>query len=241
MGHPELAGNPQIFLIGTAPVGEPMLTVNSDLEPVGMLAKSWEVSEDALTWTFHMNEGVPFHKGYGEMTAEDVISSFNQFASSAKHPRASNIRGVWQNPEGHAIAVDKYTVEVNTGTPWSEVPINEFLTNPSGAGTWIVSKKQTDEIGAEEANGQIAATGSWDLVEFRTGEFWRMEAVQDHWRKTPHFAELIFREIPEESSRIAGFQTGNLDTTLIAFDSLSLVEELREQKSSGFPAVANQR
>ena len=89
MGHPELAGNPQIFLIGTAPVGEPMLTVNSDLEPVGMLAKSWEVSEDALTWTFHMNEGVPFHKGYGEMTAEDVISSFNQFASSAKHPRAS--------------------------------------------------------------------------------------------------------------------------------------------------------
>ena len=89
---------------------------------------------------------------------------------------------------------------------------------------WIVSKKQTDEIGAEEANGQIAATGSWDLVEFRTGEFWRMEAVLDHWRKTPHFAELIFREIPEESSRIAGFQTGNLDTTLIAFDSLSLVE-----------------
>ena len=51
-----------------------------------------------------------------------------------------------------------------------------------------------------------------------------MEAVEGHWRKTPHFAELIFREIPEESSRIAGFQTGNLDTTLIAFDSLPLIE-----------------
>ena len=51
-----------------------------------------------------------------------------------------------------------------------------------------------------------------------------MEAVTDHWRKTPHFAELIFREIPEESSRVAGFQTGNLDTTLLAFDSLPLAK-----------------
>ena len=189
-----------------------------------MLAKSWEVSEDALTWTFYLNEGVQFHKGYGELTADDVIWSFDEFANSSIHPRASNIRGVWSNPDGYVRAVDKYTVEVNTGTPWSEVPINEMLTSPGGSATWIASKKQTDEIGAEEANGQIAATGSWDLVEFRTGEFWRMEAVQDHWRKTPHFAELIFREIPEESSRIAGFQTGNLDTTLIAFDSLPLIE-----------------
>ena len=68
-GHPRLAVNPQIFVQGTAPVGESLLTVNSDLEPVGMLAKSWEVSEDALTWTFYLNEGVQFHKGYGELTA----------------------------------------------------------------------------------------------------------------------------------------------------------------------------
>ena len=223
-GHPQLAVNPQIFVQGTAPVGESLLTVNSDLEPVGMLAQSWEVSEDALTWTFHLTEGVQFHKGYGEMTADDVIWSFDQFANNSTHPRASNIRGVWSSPEGHVRAVDEYTVEVNTDTPWSEVPINEMLTSPGGSATWIVSKKQTDEIGAEEANGQIAATGSWDLVESRTGEFWRMEAVENHWRKTPHFAELIFREIPEESSRIAGFQTGNLDTTLIAFDSLPLIE-----------------
>ena len=223
-GHPGLAVNPQIFVQGTAPVGESLLTVSSDLRPVGMLAQSWEVSEDALTWTFHLTEGVQFHKGYGEMTADDVIWSFDQFANNSTHPRSSNIRGVWSSPEGHVRAVDKYTVAVNTGTPWSEVPINEMLTSPGGSATWIVSKKQTDEIGAEAANGQIAATGSWNLVEFRTGEFWRMEAVENHWRKTPHFAELIFREIPEESSRIAGFQTGNLDTTLIAFDSLSQIE-----------------
>ena len=227
MGHPALTGNPQIFVLQTAPIGESILTVSSDLKPIAMLAKSWSVSEDGSTWTFNLNEGVQFHKGYGEMTAEDVIWSMRQFgAQGSKHPRASNIRGIWENEDGHAKAIDDYTVEVNSGTPWSEVPINEVLTSPGGGGTWIISKKQTDELGAEEANGQIAATGSWDLVEFRTGEFWKMEAVQDHWRKTPHFAELIFREIPEESSRIAGFQTGNLDTTVISFDSLSLIQEV---------------
>ncbi len=227
MGHPALTGNPQIFVLQSAPIGESILTVSSDLKPIAMLAKSWSVSEDGSTWTFNLNEGVQFHKGYGEMTAEDVIWSMRQFgAQGSKHPRASNIRGIWENEDGHAKAIDDYTVEVNSGEPWSEVPINEILTSPGGSGTWIISKKQTDELGAEEANGQIAATGPWDLVEFRTGEFWRMEAVQDHWRKTPHFAELIFREIPEESSRIAGFQTGNLDTTLIAFDSLPLIREV---------------
>lgn len=225
MGHPALTGNPQIFVMQTAPIGESLLTVSSDLKPVGMLAKSWEVSEDGSTWTFRLNEGVQFHKGYGEMTAEDVIWGMRQFgAEGSKHPRASNIRGIWENENGHAKAVDNYTVEVNTGEPWSEVPVNEILTSPGGGGTWIVSKKQTDELGAEEANDQIAGTGSWNLVEYRTGEFWRMEAVSDHWRKTPHFAEMIFREIPEESSRVAGFQTGNLDTTLLAFDSLPLAE-----------------
>ena len=225
MGHPALTGNPQIFVMQTAPIGESLLTVSSDLKPVGMLAKSWEVSEDGATWTFRLNEGVQFHKGYGEMTAEDVIWGMRQFgADGSKHPRASNIRGIWENENGHAKAVDDYTVEVNTGEPWSEVPVNEILTSPGGGGTWIVSKQQTDELGAEEANDQIAGTGPWDLVEYRTGEFWRMEAVTDHWRKTPHFAELIFREIPEESSRVAGFQTGNLDTTLLAFDSLPLAK-----------------
>lgn len=227
MGHPALTGNPQIFVMQTAPIGESLLTVSSELRPVSMLAKSWEVSEDGSTWTFNLQEGVQFHKGYGEMTAEDVIWSMRQFgADGSKHPRASNMRGIWENPEGHAIAIDDYTVEVNTGEPWSEVPFNEILTSPGGSGTWIVSKAQSEELGPEEANGQIAATGSWNLVDSRTSEFWRMEAVENHWRKTPHFAELIFQEIPEESSRVAGFQTGNLDTTLIAFDSLSLVEEV---------------
>jgi peptide/nickel transport system substrate-binding protein len=53
-----------------------------------------------------------------------------------------------------------------------------------------------------------------------------MEAVEDHWRKTPNFAELVLWEIPEESARLAGFQTGNLDTFVMSFDNISQVEKV---------------
>ena len=53
-----------------------------------------------------------------------------------------------------------------------------------------------------------------------------MKAVEDHWRKPPAFAELVLWEIPEESSRLAGFQTGILDTFVMSFDNVPLVEKV---------------
>ena len=94
------------------------------------------------------------------------------------------------------------------------------------AGGFIFSKKQSAELGEEEASRNGAGTGPFEIVEHRTGEFWRFEAVEDHWRKTPNFAELIFWEIPEESTRVANFQTGKLDTMSMAFDSQPAIEKV---------------
>ena len=47
--------------------------------------------------------------------------------------------------------------------------------------------------------------------------------MEDHWRKTPYFEELNYYSIPEESARVAGFQTGNLDIFIMAFDSIPTV------------------
>ena len=62
-----------------------------------------------------------------------------------------------------------------------------------------------------------------------------MSAVQDHWRKTPEFAELVYWSIPEESARVAGFQTGQLDSFDMAFDSLPIVEEVDGAVVVGWP------
>ena len=72
---PELAVNPALFVLQTAPITEGLITINVDKKVQAWLAKSWSISSDFKTWTFKLQEGVQFHKGYGEMTAEDVIYS----------------------------------------------------------------------------------------------------------------------------------------------------------------------
>ena len=222
--HPSTLGNPQIFVHSTAPIGEGLFQQDLDRNVNGLLAESWEISEDFLTWTIKINQGVQFHKGYGEMTAEDVVWSMQQWGLS-KHPRAGQLTTFWEDREGSEI-VDDYTIKVNTGEPVVGVIAERWHSIPGGASTFIASKKQTEELGVDEASTQMAATGPWEIVDHKTGEFWKMEAVEDHWRHTPAFAEFIMWEIPEESSRIAGFQTGQLDTFLMSFDSIPLVESV---------------
>ena len=219
--HPSTLGNPQIFVHGTAPIGEGLLQEDVNRNVLGLLAESWEISDDFLTWTFNLNQGIEFHKGYGEMTAEDVVWSMQQWGLS-KHPRAGQLETFWADREGSEI-VDDHTLKVHTGEPLVHVIAQRWHMTPGGASTFIASKKQSEELGVEGASTQIAATGPWEIVDHRTGEFWQMAAVRDHWRHTPEFAEFFMWEIPEESSRVAGFQTGNLDTFLMGYDSIPSV------------------
>ena len=222
--HPSTLGNPQIFVHGTAPIGEGLLQEDINRNVLGLLAESWEISDDFLTWTFKLNKGVQFHKGYGEMTAEDVVWSMQQWGLS-KHPRAGQLEKFWADRDGSEI-IDDYTVQVHTGDPVVNVIAQRWHMTPGGASTFIASKKQTDELGADAASTQIAATGPWEIIDHRTGEFWRMQAVRDHWRHTPEFDQFVMWEIPEEASRLAGFQTGALDTFLMSYDNIPLVLEL---------------
>ncbi len=229
-GHPAHSVNPQLFVISTAPVVEGLMQWNSNLEAEPLLLDSWTISDDFATWTFNLRKGVQFHKGYGEMTAEDVVYSYSHWITNTKHARASALQRFWDHPEGHVEILDSHTLQVNTGEPMPDVIMSEFHRVPSGIASWIVSKKQSDEIGIEAADKDIAATGPWEIVEHRPAQYWRMKAVQDHWRQTPYFAELEFQEIPEQSTRLAGFQTGNLDTFVMAFDSIPLVQAMEGAK-----------
>ena len=224
-GSPLLSGNPQIFINNAAPVTETLGMYAFDSNAVEpMLAESWDISPNGQVWTYHIRKGVEFHKGYGEMTVEDVVFSFDQLANSEKHARASNAKKIFFAEDGSQSTPDKHTWVVDSGTPFSDVPIFELLGTPRATQVWIVSKKRFDEEGEEEHNRNTAATGPWEIDDWKTGEYWKMNAVENHWRQTPYFAELAQWEIPEESARVAGFKTGNLDTFVMALDSISEVE-----------------
>ena len=74
-GHPRLAVNPALFVQQTAPISEGLITITADRQVIGSLVESWSISEDYSTWRMNIRKGVEFHKGYGEMTAEDDARS----------------------------------------------------------------------------------------------------------------------------------------------------------------------
>ena len=203
---------------------ESLLNVDSSNTLIPLLAKNWSVSSDNLIWTLELQQGVTFSKGFGQFTAQDVISSINRGAEEGSvMARAAEIRGAWQNEDGFVeISDDNFTIRVHTGGP------QVFFTGPISkpwAG-WVMSKNQADEQGWEATGRDCAGTGPWEIVEHRAQEFYRFTAVEDHWRKTPEFAELILRHIPEESTRLAGFQTGQLDIVQVNIESLPAVENV---------------
>jgi len=76
-----------------------------DIEPD--LALSWESSNDGLVWTFFLRKGVQFHKGYGELTAADVVGSLNRAADAGFSAISSDY-----NSFEKVEAVDPYTVKI---------------------------------------------------------------------------------------------------------------------------------
>ena len=223
-GHPRFISSPRYqYMALTA--GESMVTIMEDFSPAPFLATEWGVSDDFLTWTWKIRDDVEFHKGYGLLTIDDVLYSFKEYHDGALNARAGIIGdfGIG-NKGGSQTKVDDFTVIVDTGEPWIPARAIEFMRGLGGLSTSIVSEKQSIELGAEDASKNIAMTGPWEIVDHSSGEFWRFKAVEDHWRQQPFFEEFVLWTIPEESARVAGFQTGNLDTFQMSFDTIPTVE-----------------
>ena len=139
---------------------------------------------------------------------------------------------MFSNPDGYWIALDNYTLELDTVTPAAD--LLNWLDFPGSGSAWIFSKKQWDTLSetqtVDEAIPQLVGTGPWEMEEIRLGEVWKFKAVPDHWRKTPEFAEAHILTIPEESTALANFLTGKLDVWSAAPDSLPKVAELETTK-----------
>ena len=227
-GHPSKTSWPQYGVVQLAAY-EGLFGRDSQGTFWPKLVESWSVDDDQVTWTFKLEEGVEFHDGWGEMKAEDVIWSIQEFAAEGSFSGGvAQIRRLWLNPEGFVEALDDYTIEVNTGVPgWDMLT---WINSPAASGTWVISKAQVDELGGDEANSQAAGTGPWRMADNVTDDYWHFEGLADHWRKPPEFAELYFRVIPEEATRIANFQTGQIDIFAASPDSIPTLAEIPDTK-----------
>ena len=223
---PKLNGSPQASINMTTVYESPWHN-----DPKGnimpRLFKSWSVSDNGLVWTFQIQEGIQFHEGKGEMTAKDIDWSVNNRLQEDSISRPTGLAAVWQAPEGGTTVIDDFTLEVDTSGSGPRFDISWYITSGKLGGQLVTSKKHVDALGEGTAGvEQPIGTGPWQSIEHRVAEFWHLEAVKDHWRKTPNFAELYIREISEESTRVANFLAGELDSMHMSLESISEIEKM---------------
>ena len=202
------------------------------------ILSEWSVDSSGVVWTMKLNEGIEFHKGWGELTADDVIWTMQDIvAEGGVSALAGSTKRLWAAEDGSATAVDSHTIEVDTGTPQFDMRVYGMSVPFVGA---IVSKKNFEDEGEEAAMFQGIGSGPWEFAETSVGEFWKFTAVEGHYRKTPDFAELILWDIPEESVRVANFQTGRLDSFNMEFDSKPVLDQVIGVKYMAVPGGATE-
>ena len=193
---------PALFAGGQ--IYESLLSYGFDLTPQPSLAKSWEVSEDGLTYTFHLNEGVKWHDGV-DFTADDVVFTANDFLMDA-HPRW---RLLATNHVDTVAAADAHTVVFTLKHPFSAfIMAFELSSFP------IMPKHvyEGTDYRSTEANQHPIGTGPFKFVEWKRGSHVHMTANEDYYREgQPKLKELYFRVIPDGASRAVAFEQGTVD------------------------------
>lgn len=186
------------------------------------LAESWEMSEDAKTWTFKLRQGVQFSGGYGEMTSADVAYSIERLIrDDSRAGPASPMRRLIASVE----TPDDYTVVVHLNFPDFELAQGYF---GAAQQLGIVSKKHFDTLGEEAAEATPIGTGPYELSSITPGSEIVMtlrDDVENHWRAKPEFERIVFKVVPEESTRVAMLRTGEADIAPIGFDSIPTVRD----------------
>jgi peptide/nickel transport system substrate-binding protein len=76
---------------------------------------------------------------------------------------------------------------------------------------FIQSKRHVESAGEQGAERNPVATGPWKFVEHVRGDRIVYDAVENHWRATPHFKRLVFVKVPEPSTRLAMLRAGSVD------------------------------
>jgi len=180
------------------------------------LAESWSASEDALSFEFVLRKGAKFHNGE-EVTAEDVKFSFERYRGSASKLLKEKVAAI-ETP-------DARHVRFRLKEPWPD--FLTFYVGATGAG-WIVPKKYVEQVGDEGFKKAPIGAGPYKFVSFTPGQALVLEAFDDYWRKTPNVKRLVFRVIPDESTRLAALKRGEID---IAYSIRGeLAEEIEHTK-----------
>jgi peptide/nickel transport system substrate-binding protein len=193
------------------------------------LAESWRESDDGLTYEFTLRQGLTFHNG-DPFTAEDVKFSFLRYkGTSAKllHERVKSIE-----------VVDPHRVRFVLHSPWPDF-MAFYATLATGA-AWIVPKKYIEQVGDDGFKQKPVGLGPYRFVRMEPGVELALEANENYWRKMPSIKRIIFKGIPERTTRLAMLKNGEVDIAylMIGDEGTAIKADPKLRLAQVIPAAA---
>ena len=177
---------------------------DDDLNLVPWLAESWEQSEDGLTWTFHLREGVMFSNGR-EMTAEDVKFSFERLIDP--ETGAGNAARVGP-PETQIEVIDDYTVAITHPEPFGIFPQSIGFDKSTG----IVARESLEDDGTISVP---IGTGPFAITEVEGTTRLLLERNENYWQEgLPYLDAVEIEPIPDDTVRETALRGGEVDWVL---------------------------
>lgn len=224
--NPAIVASNGVFFISSKVI-EPLAEASFD-GPDGLsprLATSWEGSDDGLSATFTLREGVTWHDGTPFTSADVEFSAMNVWKL------LQNLgRSVFANLESVDTPDDTTAIfRFSKPTPF------QLVRNALPAVTAVVAKhiyEDSADIAADPANTQLIGTGPFKFAEHKAGEYYRLTKNEAYWGEgQPKLDEIIYRVLPDRAAAAGALEADEIQ--LAAFSQVPLADLERISKVEG--------
>lgn len=164
------------------------------------LAVSWRV-ENPKSWVFDLRKGVKFHDGT-PFNAAAVKYNFERLFDPATQSRDA----VQYGPIARVVEVDEYTIRFELKEAFA--PLLRLLAYIAGK---MASPTAAKAAGVKDFGRRPVYTGAYQLTEWVTGDHLTLKANKDYWGGAPKIDEIVWKFVPESSSRTALIRAGDID------------------------------
>jgi peptide/nickel transport system substrate-binding protein len=170
------------------------------------LAESWDVSDDGLTWTYHLRSGMKWSDGQ-PLTARDVAYTFNRIRNG-KYEQTNF--GNYVSGISSVEATDDQTVVMKVKKP-SPIMLHLFVYVLPEHIWKDIDSKEVDSFGNEPGPEGVVGSGPYIVKEHKKGQFIRLEANKNYFRGVPKVDELVFRVFSNKDSLAQALRRGEVD------------------------------
>jgi peptide/nickel transport system substrate-binding protein len=178
------------------------------------LAESWTASADGLVYDFVLRKGARFHHGE-PVTADDVKFTFERYRGISAKALKEKVASV--------EAVDPGRVRFRLRQPWPD--FLAFYGTPATGAAWIVPRTYVEKVGEDGFKKAPIGAGPYRFVSVTPGVELVLEAFDGYWRKAPSVKRLVFKGVPDASTRLAMLKRGEVDLAYAVTGELG--EEVR--------------